>query len=266
MPYIYRCTIQLKETTFFSTREVSDLYQTEPFIGHLALCYALGLAPVRYASDGTMHYQHDFAALNEQGVYVTPATLQDQTYYTLESFNTQADSYWSAMGNNTLVTAPSGGWAERDSKSWYIFSSTAKKHKKGAENRPQFGRTRSLAIGNRAQFFIISQEQQSLPLPRYIRLGKWMSKAHLIEVRPIQIVGEQDAGGEVPFLLAAPDLPADMSLLAFDLLNVAPVPLVRFAQVQGPCYELEGNVLLPRGMQFNLQQFPKRGKQAKYQV
>jgi CRISPR-associated protein Csc1 len=249
MPHIYRCTLRVLETTFFSTREVSDLYQTEPFIGHLALCYALGLAPVRYANDGTIHYQQDFAALNEQGIYVTPATLLNPRY-TLESFNAQTEGYWSAMGNNTLVTVPPGGWAVRHSKSWYISDGSDKARKKGPENRPQFGRIRALAIGNRAQFFVVSERPQDFP--RYLRLGKWMSKARLEAVEPLNIKDESSQGS-IPFLLAAPDLPADMSLLAFDLLNVAPVPLVRAAVVQGPCYQLEEKIILPRGMKFCLE-------------
>ncbi len=251
MPYIYRCTLRLLETTFFSTREVSDLYQTEPFIGHLALSYALGLAPVRYASDGAIHYQQDFSALNEAGVYVTPATLLNEHRYRIESFNAQPDTYWSAMGNNTLVTVPAGGWAQRDSKSWYISEGGASKpRKKGAENRPQFGRIRALGIGNIAQFFVISE--QARDFPRYIRLGKWMSKARLVEVKRLQIFGQRD-DAHVPFLLAAADLPAETSLLAFDLLNVAPVPLIRSALVQGACYELEENIVLPCGMAFQLE-------------
>ncbi|NJN68130.1 MAG: type I-D CRISPR-associated protein Cas5/Csc1 [Chloroflexaceae bacterium] len=257
-PYIYRCQLRLLEPTFFSTREVSDLYQTEAFVGHLALCYALGLAPSRYFNDGkTLHYGEDFAALNERGVYVTPATLVSDVRFTLGSFNAQPDTYWSAMGNNTLVTAPPGMWAERESQSWYLTDGQAERRKKGAENRPQFGRIRALAIDNRAEFYIISREPQELP--RYFRLGKWMSKAHLETCTPVRVVGVQEEGN-IPFLLAPADLPPDTELLAFDLLNVAPMPLVRHSRLRGPCYQLEGDRLIPCDMRFNV---PVSGKQTK---
>ena len=251
MPHIYRCTLRLLEPTFFSTREISNLYQTEAFIGHLALCYALGLAPSRYYNDGkTVHYREDLAALNHQGIYVTPATLNSNARFTIGQFNAQPDSYWSAMGNNALVTAPQGMWAEKEGNNWYITDGVQRR-KHGTENRPQFGRIRMLAIGNEAQFFVISQTPQTLP--SYIRLGKWMSKARVM-VEPAQIIGEED-GGSIPFLLAAADLAPDAQFLAFDLLNVPPTPLVRNSLIRGTCYKLDRDTCLPRGMRFNLEGF-----------
>src|ERR687886_3124977 len=157
MPHIYRCTLRLLEPTFFNTREISDLYQTEAFIGHLALCYALGLAPSRYYNDGkTVHYREDLAVLNQQGIYVTPGTLLADARFTLGQFNAQPESYWSAMGNNALITAPEGMWAEKEGNSWYITDGSQRR-KHGVENRPQYGRIRALAIGNVAEFFVISE-------------------------------------------------------------------------------------------------------------
>ncbi len=108
-----------------------------------------------------------------------------------------------------------------------------------------------LAIGNEAQFFVISEMPQTLP--SYIRLGKWMSKARVM-IEPAQIIGEQE-GGSIPFLLAAADVAPDAQFLSFDLLNVAPTPLVRHSLIRGPCYKLDHNTLLPRGMCFNLEGF-----------
>ncbi|HEU5011462.1 MAG TPA: type I-D CRISPR-associated protein Cas5/Csc1, partial [Roseiflexaceae bacterium] len=140
MLQIYRCELHLLEQTFFSTREISNLYQTEPFIGHLALCYALGLAPSRYHNDGkVIHYREDLAALNERGIYITPATIRGTAQFALGQFNAQPDSYWSAMGNNALVVAPQGMWAEKEGNNWYITDGVTRR-KYGVENRPQFGR------------------------------------------------------------------------------------------------------------------------------
>ena len=250
MPHIYRCALELLEPTFFSTREISSLYQTDPFIGHLALCYALGLAPSRYESDGhTIHYREDLGTLNEQGIYLTPATIAAPRF-TLGQFNAQPESYWSAMGNNALITAPEGFWAEKDGASWYITDGTQRR-KHGVENRPQFGRIRALAIGTRAEFFIISREP--LTLPRYLRLGKWMSKARL-DAQPALIKAEL-ADGTIPQLLAPADLAPATQIVACDLLNVAPTPLIRHSRIVGPCYQLDHDTVLPQGMQFNLTRF-----------
>lgn len=251
MPHIYRCMLRLLEPTFFSTREISALYQTDPFIGHLALCYALGLVPSRYYNDGkTIHYRADLATLNEQGIYVTPATMRGTVRFTLGQFNAQPESYWSAMGNNALITVPDGMWAEKDGNTWYITDGTQRR-KHGVENRPQFGRIRTLAIGNEAEFFIISEVPQTVP--SYIRLGKWMSKAR-VSVQELFNVSEQ-AGGTISFLLAVADLPSTTQLLAFDLLNVAPTPLIRNSHLIGPCYRLDQHTLLPQHMRFNLEKF-----------
>lgn len=249
MPYIYRCRLRLLETTFFSSREISDLYQTEAFIGHIALCYALGLAPSRYYNEPKrVYYRDDLTVLNEQDIYVTPATIQGNARFVLGQFNAQPESYWSAMGNNTLVTAPEGMWAERDQKTWYITDGT-RRTKVGVENRPQIGRIRALALGNEAEFFVISATPRALP--GYIRLGKWMSKAR-VTTSLAQIIAETERG-QLQHLLAPADLPATSQLLAYDLLSVSPTPLVRNAYLAGPCYQLDRTTLVPQGMRFYLE-------------
>ncbi|GAC1651601.1 MAG: hypothetical protein NVS4B8_26640 [Herpetosiphon sp.] len=249
MPHIYRCSAHLLEPTFFSSREIGNLYQTEAFIGHFALCYALGLAPSRYHSDGkTVHYRDDLALLNKARIYVTPATISGVPRFTAGHFNAQPDSYWSAMGNNALITVPDGMWAEKVGTTWYITDGRQRR-KHGVENRPQFGRIRALAPDNRADFFVISEKP--LMLPSYIRLGKWMSKARVF-VEQMPIIG-QTLEGTIPYLLAPADLASDTLLLAYDLLNVGPTPLVRYSRMQGPCYRLGPETLLPEGMQFTLQ-------------
>ena len=82
--HIYRCELTLLEATFFSSREVSAVYQTEPLLGNIALAYAFGFCQAPYFNDGTIHYQAHLAALNEQGLYVTPGTILGQPRFTSE--------------------------------------------------------------------------------------------------------------------------------------------------------------------------------------
>jgi CRISPR-associated protein Csc1 len=252
MPIVYRCTLELLESTFFSSREIGSLYQTDALIGHIALCYALGLAPSRYESRG-FHYREDLDALNRRGVYVTPATIRGEARFTLGHFNAQPDGYWSAMGNNALISVPDGGWPTKEGNNWYIHTPGGERPKKyPVENRPQYGRIRALAIGNRADFYVVAAEP--LELPAYVRLGKWMSKSR-VSAAPVTVTGEAN-GGAVPFLLAPADLAPETELIAFDMLAVGPTPLIRNAQLRGPCLRLEGGALLPRGMHFNLEGLP----------
>ena len=74
---IYRLELTLLEKVFFASREIDELFQTEPVLGNYALTYALGLAvsPYRLSErEDRPYYREDLSALNAQGIYVTPAT------------------------------------------------------------------------------------------------------------------------------------------------------------------------------------------------
>lgn len=250
---IYRCYLTLLEATFFSSREVSATYQTEPVLGNIALAYALKLCQSPYFNDGTIHYKAHLSQLNEQGIYVTPGTLIGQPRFTLGQFNAQPDAYWYAMGAGTIVTRPDDGWAVGAGKTWRIARPGASPVKVQAETRPQYGRIRFLGIGNQAVAYVLSQHP--LTLPRYIRLGKFMSKAR-VEVAevPAEIVEQETA--LLPLLLNPADLPPAMPLTIFDLINVPPAPLVRNAHLSGQFYRLKDKTLLPVGMRFNVEGLP----------
>jgi len=250
---IYRCQAKLLETTFFSSREVSNTYYTEPCLGNIALAYALGLVQSPYFNDGTIHYKTHLSRLNKQEIYVTPGTI-DYPRFTLAQFNAQPDAYWYAMANNTIVTRPDGTWAEKRGAAWYIKQKRTDKGKKiGLENRPQHGRIRALSIGNQATFYLISPNP--LEIPRYIRLGKFMSKAKVTaQKQSAQLI--ESAQVTITGLLNPADLPSQISLGVFDLLSIPPAPLIRNAQIRGPVYQLSKQVYLPVGMRFGVAGLP----------
>jgi len=250
---IYRCELTLMEPVFFSSREVSAYYQTEPLISNIALAYALGFCQAPYFNDGTIYYREHLTRLNDQDLYVTPATIIGEPRFSIGQFNAQADAYWSAFANNVIVTRPDGAWAEKRGQAWYIKWPDGQQQKAGLENRPQHGRIRYLAIGNQAVAYVLNREP--LKLPNYIRLGKFMSKAQVksaelayneIEARDIQI----------PFLLNPADLSAGMNLSAFDLVSVPPTPLMRNAVLSGHFYRLSDGTILPANMRFGVERLP----------
>ncbi|MEA3397093.1 MAG: type I-D CRISPR-associated protein Cas5/Csc1, partial [Chloroflexota bacterium] len=195
-------------------------------------------------------YKPHLGALNERGVYVTPATVMGKPRFTIGQFNAQPDSYWYAMGAGAIVTRPDGGWAVGAGKTWRIVRAGGKRSKIAAESRPQYGRIRFLAIGNRAVGYILSYEP--LTIPHYVRLGKFMSKARVAvtEVKAEE-VERQDA--TIPFLLNPADLPPEMPPTVFDLISVPPTPLVRNARLSGRFYRLKDGTLLPLGMRFGVE-------------
>ncbi len=216
--------IELLEPLFFASREISSFYETEPMVGNYALVYALGLAKSPWRCHATPHYREDLLALRKRGVYVTPAGPTGAVRSSLTSFNALSDAYWYKMDRN-VVNVEKGKRAR-------------------PVNRPQIGRIKQLALGNRFRFALFSSEQ--LLLPSYIRLGKWMSKARLTCRRAkVELVrGRYFAGvetGKQPFSLPLNsfDLLRPKRVLRYDLTQIYPAPLLRNAVYEGETLRLE---------------------------
>ncbi len=249
MTHIYRCDITLQEATFFSSREISNTYYTEPLLGNYALAYAFGLAQSPYFNQGEIHYASHLGTLNQRGIYITPGTFSTAPRFTFGQFNAQPDAYWFAFANNAIVSRSDGAWVEKSGPVWYEHLH-GERRKIGLENRPQHGRIRMLAIGNTAVCYIISHNP--LTLPSYIRLGKFMSKARVIVTeQPTIIVPRQDQS--LNLLLNPADLPPDYHLTAFDLVTAPPTPLVQNVVLSGDFYEVGNGRYLPVGMRFGIE-------------
>jgi len=157
MAFIYRCQIELHDSLYFATREIGRLYETEPVIHNYALCYALGLVDSEiysttvseedsyryFCPEQVPKYEPHLTALNQQRIYVTPGRSISHS----STLNT-----WKYANNNYHVEM-----------------------EKTQKNIPTFGRTKEIAPESKFEFFIISEKP--LKLAKWIRLGKWMSKA-----------------------------------------------------------------------------------------
>ena len=233
--YIYRCKFELMENLFFASREVNNFFQTEPVIGNYALAYALGLCHASYHNDGEITYATDLERLNEAGIYITPGTLTEKARFTVVQFNALSDSYWFQMEQNAISVN-----RER------IFNPRLKAR---AANFPQIGRLKLLSVGNRGVFYVTSRE--AFRVPRYIRLGKFMSKAKISARK--QHYHEVHRETEIYRNYLNPnDLPSETRVGMFDLLNIRPTPLIRNAQLSGDFYRLtdDAQTLLPADMRF----------------
>lgn len=244
---IYRCTLTLMEATFFSSREVSSFYQMEPVLGNFALAYAFRLCESPYHNDGTIHYAAHLAALNERGVYVTPGTFLDQPQFLLRTLNTQTDSYWSLYGQGFIAAPPPRGRVVKQARYHPVDEYGEVGSGFRATNRPQHGRIRLLASGNRARCYVLAQS--TLRLPEYVRLGKFMSKARVEwQMVPYDFVARERR--TVSLVLNPADLGTNSRLYTFDLVNIPPTPLVRNASIEGPFYRLAEDEWLPSEMRF----------------
>ena len=164
-----------------------------------------------------------------------PGTLTEKARFTVTRFNALSDSYWYQMEQNAISVN-----RER------IFNPRLKAR---ATNFPQIGRLKLLSIGNKGVFYLTSRND--FRVPRYIRLGKFMSKA---KISAYQQNYREIHAQDVPYrdYLNPNDLPPETQIGMFDLLNIRPTPLIRQVQLSGDFYELaDGDkTLLPAGMQF----------------
>lgn len=210
---IYRCRLVLHESLFFATREVGRLYETGRYLHNYALTYALKHVEAPwFNAEQVPRYAQDLAPLNGQ-VYVTPAAPEQVTFQ-LATFKYGEEQLHVEMQQ-----------AER--------------------NTPSFGRAKELAPESTFRCYVLSAAP--LDLPRWIRLGKWHSKA-LVEVAPIEArirSGDYAAACALNPL----DVPAG-TLRAFDIISMPPASLVANARCSGDHYEVEQGVGLPAGMRY----------------
>ena len=228
MTFIYRCQLELHDSLYSATREIGRLYETEPVIHNYALCYALGLVDSEvystcvaeehsyryFCPEQIPKYEEHLTPLNTQGIYITPARSLSHS----ATLNT-----WKYANNNYHVEM-----------------------EKTQKNIPSFGRAKEIAPESRFEFFLISQK--SLTLPKWIRLGKWMSKA-AVEVTELSITKQSEREDIFPYLLNPLDVMFSHQVISYDVVNMPPVSLIRNVRLRGQFYETN-NLKIPAGMQY----------------
>lgn len=197
------CRLKLHDFLFYASREMGRLYETERYLHNYGLTYALGLARSSYANlNQTPHYAEELGFLNEQGVYVTPAYPLRYTF----AFHT----------------------FKMASVSYYSFTPQI------SSNQVVFGRAKELAPESEFEFFVLSTREVSLP--RWIRLGKWMAKAHVeIQARGIAHIKQ----GSYRAMCALN--PLDLAVIPenCNIVAMAPASLVTNMSATGSYYELK---------------------------
>jgi len=217
--HIIRCRLTLHDTLFYATREMGTLYETARHIHNYALSYALfNDAMIRvpyFCASYRPDYPGDLAKLNAARIYVTPARPLHWDYI-LTTWKMAQVAYY------------------------------RKPERFGGKNYPRnIGRAKELAPESVFEFFVLGPA--AVKLPRWIRLGKWMSKAE------IQIIWQgQTAKKSGPFIVSHPLNPLDVPgrLTTFDLISMPPVSLVANARLESEYYELPGKMHLPAGMRY----------------
>ena len=234
MTTIFSCDLELHDSLYFASREIGRLYETERVIHNYALCYALGLVSSPYfVRQQTPAYREDLSPLNKRGVYVTPARGLSADFM----LNTWkfADDYYH-------------GWN-------YTGHHLNPQKKQAPNNVPTFGRAKELAVESRFRFYIITPDEKYQP-PRWIRLGKWMSKAQLSYER---ITSPQLRTGEfdVKHPLNPLDVFASYTVTLCDIINLPPVSLIVNSRMAGEYFVValqgQSEICLPKHLAFNFE-------------
>ncbi|MBD1830840.1 type I-D CRISPR-associated protein Cas5/Csc1 [Microcoleus vaginatus GB1-A2] len=230
MTFIYRCQIELHDSLYFATREIGRLYETEPVIHNYALCYALGLVDSEiysttvseehsyryFCPEQVPKYEQHLTALNQQGIYVTPGRSISHS----STLNT-----WKYANNNYHVEM-----------------------EKTQKNIPSFGRTKEIAPESKFEFFIISEK--SLKLGKWIRLGKWMSKAavEILEQKEVKR-SPSETDFIFPYLLNPLDVMFSHQVISYDVVNMPPVSLIQNVKMLGRYYDFD-KLKIPACMEY----------------
>ncbi|MBW4560697.1 MAG: type I-D CRISPR-associated protein Cas5/Csc1 [Mojavia pulchra JT2-VF2] len=235
MVFIYRCQLELHDSLYYATREIGRLYETEALIHNYALCYALGLVDSQiysttvaeehsyryFCPEQVPKYEEHLTPLNQQGIYVTPARSLNHSAI----LNT-----WKYANNNYHVEM-----------------------EKTQKNIPSFGRAKEIAPESQFEFFIISRKQ--LKPPKWIRLGKWMSKAELT-TQEVNNIALKTGDFSFSYPLNPLDVMFTHQVVSYDVVNMPPVSLIHNVSIrQGQYYEFDNpnkteKLRLPAKMQY----------------
>lgn len=232
MTNIYRCILELHDSLYFATREIGRLYETEAVLHNYALSYVLGLVDnpqfnttvaqehsySYFCPEQVPKYEEHLTPLKQQGIYVTPGK---------------------ALNHTTILNT----WKYADNRYHVEMKQTEK-------NIPSFGRTKEIAPESQFEFFVLSEK--ALILPRWVRIGKWASKARL----EVQQLPEPRYNQAKEFTCFWPLNPLDVmftnQVLTYDTVNMPPVSLIRNVRMVGEHYTFDAipDLKLPAQMQY----------------
>lgn len=119
---------------------------------------------------------------------------------------------------------------------------------KTQKNIPGFGRTKEIAPESKFEFFIISEK--SLKVAKWIRLGKWMSKAavEIVEQKEVKR-SPSETDFIFPYLLNPLDVMFTHQVLSYDVVNMPPVSLIQNVKMLGRYYEFD-KLKIPACMEY----------------
>ena len=106
---------------------------------------------------------------------------------------------------------------------------------KTQKNIPSFCRAKEIAPESVFECFIISHHP--LQLPKWIRLGKWMSKAE-VKLTELSLSKQKEDLFIYPYPLNPLDVMFTHQVIGYDVINMPPVSLIRNLRMRGEYYQI----------------------------
>lgn len=197
---LYECQLEFHDNLFYETRTLGRLYETGRLLHNIALCYALGFAQTPFHhGDDMPRYAAELAAVNDAGLYVTPAGALD-IHYVVSTFKYGAEQSYAMM-------------------------------EKSNRNIPTYGRAKEIGVNSRFRFLVLAERPTRFP--SWIRMGIWLSKARLTVSPPseLRLLHQPRAETVRAVPLNPADLPATTSIDIFDLVSMRPTSLIENAEL-----------------------------------
>jgi CRISPR-associated protein Csc1 len=224
LPIIHVGAVELHGDLFFASLEYHDMAETLPVLHNYALTYALDLCTKETGRVSPLYdpterrkqrpcYDQDFAWLNRVGIYVTPAKPYGTPPMIIRQYASRIDEYLHTESKLDDVL-----WYEKDPRKRGLNTL--------ASIFPLHGFMKVMAPTARLIFYIYGPITDYVPPRRYVRLGKFNTKAY-VTLRRCDVVALEDA-----VETTHPLNPVDVAeVIPLDLLLMRPTPLARAARL-----------------------------------
>ncbi|KLO24763.1 type I-D CRISPR-associated protein Cas5/Csc1 [Marinitoga sp. 1155] len=234
---LYRAVLETHEPLFFATKEIGELYVTEPYISNYALTYALTPEIVSYKHHNSPQYKNDLKNLK---FYITPAKFIEYKWR-YDIFNSIGEGYYLKMLSNNYsnIPYPKPSTSKKKVPQNAITKKYSSIYTERAKNIPQIGRLKQISLESKAVFYIILYEEKNFP--EYIRLGKFNTKCK-ITYKEVKNINIKEAEFRSKYVLNVLDIPNNINLLSYKIIPIKPVQIIENAIFKGKYIEIETEI------------------------
>jgi CRISPR-associated protein Csc1 len=224
-PIIHVGTVEIHGDLFFASLEYHDTAETMSVLHNYALTYALDLCIAETGRVSPLYdpterrkqrprYDQDFAWLNRVGIYVTPAKPYGTPPMIIYQYASRIDEYVHVG-------------SKLDDVLWFENNPKKRTDQTLASIFPLHGFMKVMAPGARLIFYTYGPVTDYVSPKRYVRLGKFNTKAY-VTLQRCEVVALEDTAVETTHPLNLIDV---VEIIPLDLMLIRPTPLAYAARL-----------------------------------